>query len=629
MLDKLSIRNKLMVFIIATSFIIYGTVVSYLIYSFKGRYADMAEKYVSENIKERARYIESDINKDIEAARTIATMFGSIYEMPEESRIETLNGMLRKFAIQNPKYTSTWVSWELAAIEKDYEKTYGRRRVIIQSDVNGKISESDDKIETEVERTTGTYYNLKKSKQPLVDEPYPFVFPGQTDTVLMTSICEPILHDGIFIGLTGTDLTLTYFQELVDKIKPFDVGYAFLLSNEASYVSHPNSDVLLKKFSQQNAFEDSLYKVSNRIKRGEEIQFYATHTRTGEKIYVKFVPVKIGQSDKPWSLGVLVPMRLVLKESNSMIINAIIVGLVGMLLLAIIIAIFSKNISDILNQGLKYTKALSEGDLTGKFEIKRQDEFGQLVAHMDNMSVKLKSIVQKIALSANELNTGGKRLLKSSEQMVEGAAVQTGSALQVAESITEMQGNLQLSAENAQITETISAKVAQQINDSKNKSLNAANLMKQVADKIIIIEDIAFQTNILALNAAVEAARAGAQGKGFSVVASEVRKLAERSKNAALEITDLSARSVHAIEDAGKSLEELIPDLLKTVELVKAIYTSTREQSIEVGSLSEIANRLSAIADKNKGNSESVNEQSKQLMMMAEELNKEVQYFKI
>ncbi len=220
-------------------------------------------------------------------------------------------------------------------------------------------------------------------------------------------------------------------------------------------------------------------------------------------------------------------------------------------------------------------------------------------------------------------------MLVSSGQLVEGANFQTSSSLQVAESITEMQSNLKQSAENAEITEEISDKVAKRMIKSKDESLRAVELMKQVAEKIKIIEEIAFQTNILALNAAVEAARAGDHGKGFSVVALEVRKLAERSKQAAMEITDLSTQSVSAIEETGRGMEDLVPDLQKTVELVKAIYSQSREQSLEVDSLSEVANRLSTIADQNKASSESINKQSQQLLQMAEDLNMEMEYFKV
>lgn len=625
----LSIRNKLLLFILSASIIIYGSVVFYLLYSFNNKSRTDAENYIVENIRERARYIETDINADIEAARTLGTAFSVMKEMPTASRIQTLNKMLEKFAEQNPKYEATWVSWELGEVDSTYKKSYGRIRYTYARGESRNITLLQDILETEKERTSGTYYNSKITKKPIFDEPYPHVYREQTDTFLMTSVCEPILYDGKFLGITGMDMVLSHYEELVNKIKPFEAGYAFLVSNGGIYVSHPEKYVIGKTFAEINPDEDKEFDISKKIQNGEEIQFYASHSSTGDELYVKFVPIRIGNTGKPWALGVLVPMRVVMEESSVLLRNSILVGVVGLILLSLIIGIISKNIGDTVINGVNYTKLISEGNLNAQIEVKSNDEIGQLADNMNNMAAKLKSIVIKIKQSSADLKQGGNQLLSSSEQMVESAGYQTSSALQVAESIVGMQHNLQQSAQNAEMTETISEKVAGKMEKSTTDSLKAINLMKEVASKIKIVEEIAFQTNILALNAAVEAARAGEQGKGFSVVAVEVRKLAERSKQAALEITNLSSQSVKAIEETGKSLEELVPDLKKTVMLVKEIYTQTREQSGEVNSLSEVANRLSSIADQNKNNLESINNQSHILMEMADELNKEMQYFKV
>jgi len=629
MIKGLSIRNKLMLFIISASILIFGSAIFYLLYNFNNKAIAEAESYIDENISERARFIEADINADIEVARTIATAFTIFDEVSEEKHISTFNRVLERVAIENPKYESVWASWELAAIDSAYEKTYGRLKNTYARGENREPELASERIEMEKERKDGDYYHSKINKKPILMEPYPHVYEGHTDTLLMTSICEPVLLDGKFVGLTGTDLILDYYVDLVNKIKPFEGSYAFLLSNEAMYVAHPEKEFIGKTFAFQNPDEEKEFDITNKIRSGEEFHLNATHTDSGEELYVKFVPIRIGKTGKPWTLGVLVPMKEVLAESNTLLRNSLFVGIGGLLLLSVLIFFITKNIADNISKGVNYTKLVSEGDLNAHIDVTNEDEIGQLAKHMNNMASKLKTIVQKIKQSSSYLQDGGDKLLESSGKLVEDANFQTTSSFQVAESISEIQNNLKRSAENAENAEEISVNVAERMLKSKDDSIQAAGLMKEVAEKIRIIEEIAFQTNILALNAAVEAARAGEHGKGFSVVAAEVRKLAERSKQAALEITLLSSQSVTAIEETGKGMEELAPDVQKTVQLVKDIYLQTKEQSNEMNSLSEIASRLSTIADQNKASSESINNQSQQLMSMAGDLNREMQYFKV
>jgi methyl-accepting chemotaxis protein len=627
MIKDLSIRNKLILFIISASIIIYGAVISYTLVNSSDSARTDAKKYIGKTIEERARFIESDINEDIEVAKTMGAMFGAMYEMPEEGRIESFTTMMKKVAVQNSDYLAVWVSWELAAIDPDYKKSYGRRRITFTR-LDNKLDFIDEVIETETERKSGIYYESKINKKEIFSEPYPGAYTGKQDTFLMTSVCEPVVIDGEFVGLAGSDLELQHYVDLVNQIQPFEKARAFLLSNTGIYVSHSKNDYIGKSFKELNADKEQEFNVIRKIANGEGFEIEDYDNNEGE-LYIKFVPIEIGTTGKPWSLGIVVPMEVVMKEAHTLRNNLIIVGVIGIIVLALLIGFISKSIGDSIANGVDYTKQVSEGNLTAKMSVKSKDEIGQLANHMNSMASKLKNIVQKIKSSILELKHGGNQLLVSSGQLVEGANFQTSSSLQVAESITEMQSNLKQSAENAEITEEISDKVAKRMIKSKDESLRAVELMKQVAEKIKIIEEIAFQTNILALNAAVEAARAGDHGKGFSVVALEVRKLAERSKQAAMEITDLSTQSVSAIEETGKGMEELVPDLEKTVELVKAIYSQSREQSIEVDSLSEVANRLSTIANQNKASSQSINKQSQQLLQMAEELNKETEYFKV
>ena len=327
MMRNLSIRNKLILFVVSASILIFGSAIFYLLYSFNNKAIADAESYIDENISERARYIESDINADIEVSRTMAAAFTIYSEITEGDHLPTFIKILEKIAVNNPKYESVWASWELASIDSAYEKSYGRLRTTYARGEGGKLELEAKRLEIDKERTDGDYYHAKINKKPILTEPYAHAYAGHKDTILMTSICEPILINGEFVGLTGTDYSLNYYVELVNKIKPFNGSYAFLLSNEGTYVAHPDKEFIGKTFVEQNPDEDKEFGITDKIRVGEEFHFNAKHTDTGAKLYVKFVPIRIGKTNKPWTLGVLVPMKAVLTESDTLLRNSIFVGI--------------------------------------------------------------------------------------------------------------------------------------------------------------------------------------------------------------------------------------------------------------------------------------------------------------
>jgi methyl-accepting chemotaxis protein len=192
-----------------------------------------------------------------------------------------------------------------------------------------------------------------------------------------------------------------------------------------------------------------------------------------------------------------------------------------------------------------------------------------------------------------------------------------------------MTANIRQNADNAIQTEKIATKAAddaQQGGDAVNQTVVA---MKEIADKIMIIEEIARQTNLLALNAAIEAARAGEHGKGFAVVAAEVRKLAERSQIAAGEINELSTSSVDVAEKAGNVLNALVPDIRKTAELVQEISAASREQDAGAGQIAKSIQQLDAVIQQNASTSEEMASTSEELSGQSEQLAEIVSFFKV
>ncbi|MCG8700398.1 MAG: methyl-accepting chemotaxis protein [Bacteroidales bacterium] len=213
----------------------------------------------------------------------------------------------------------------------------------------------------------------------------------------------------------------------------------------------------------------------------------------------------------------------------------------------------------------------------GNFEVNSNYLYslnGKKIGHIEVVNettekIKLNEIVAKVKTEVMDMAI----------KMTEANSTQASSIQEISSSIEEMTATIQQNAENSKHTEEKARKVSRDAELSSTSVKESLDLIRSISERISLIQDIAFQTNLLALNAAVEAARAGEQGKGFAVVATEVRKLADHSKEAANEIVDMSVKGLQKAEEAYKNLENVIPEIKETVELISEINSATQEQS--------------------------------------------------
>ena len=291
--------------------------------------------------------------------------------------------------------------------------------------------------------------------------------------------------------------------------------------------------------------------------------------------------------------------------------------------------IITRGIVGPLAKGVDFATQVAAGDLTAAIDVNQKDEIGALAKALQNMIGKLSAIVTEVKDAAENVNSGSQSLSATSEEMSQGATEQAASAEEASSSMEEMAANIRQNADNALQTEKIAVKSSDDARDSGQAVSQTVEAMKNIAEKISIIEEISRQTDLLALNAAIEAARAGEHGKGFAVVASEVRKLAERSQSAAGEIAKLSGDSVEVAEKAGLMLTKLVPDIQQTSELVKEISAASNEQTTGAEQINLAIQQLDQVIQQNTSASEEMASTSEELANQAEQLKEIISFFKI
>ena len=347
----------------------------------------------------------------------------------------------------------------------------------------------------------------------------------------------------------------------------------------------------------------------------------------GNLVLSAYTPVQAGTLQ--WALISEIDEAEIMAPVNRLILSILVMALIMGLLVTGLAYLVGGSIAHPLVRGVALARSVADGDLTATIEIDQKDEVGILARALRDMIDTLQAIVAGVSTAADGVAAGSAELSASSQEMAQGSTEQASAIEEVGSSIEQMSSNIRHNANNAQQTEKIASLAAVNAQAGGEAVEQTVTAMRSIADKISIIEEIARQTNLLALNAAIEAARAGKHGKGFAVVAAEVRKLAERSQDAAGEISHLSSSSVDVAERAGKMLHDLVPDIKKTAELVQEINAASAEQSGGAGQINRAILQLDQIIQQNASASEEMSSTSEELAAQARQMQHEIGFFKV
>lgn len=272
---------------------------------------------------------------------------------------------------------------------------------------------------------------------------------------------------------------------------------------------------------------------------------------------------------------------------------------------------------------------MSNGYLGEKVESQSNDEIGSLTLAFNKMNENISRIIQEITGGADHIVIGSTQISDSSQDLSRGASLQAASIEQISSAIEQMTANIQQSSENAKHTENSFVEAGNTMRQMAHASIESLKAIQNIVEKISIINDIAYQTNILALNAAVEAARAGEHGKGFSVVATEVRKLAELSKHAADEIISLSSVSLSTTESTQKFAKELEKEFEGSLKKIREITATSLELHTGADQIHQAVQQMNDVTQHNAAASEELATTSEEFTSQAENLKDIVSFFKV
>ncbi|TGN11754.1 methyl-accepting chemotaxis protein [Leptospira ilyithenensis] len=282
-----------------------------------------------------------------------------------------------------------------------------------------------------------------------------------------------------------------------------------------------------------------------------------------------------------------------------------------------------------INEVMKVQSSMEKGDLTQSVKGDYKGKLGDLRDSVNSTIEKLSRSISEVGKAAASFASAAEEVSSTSQTMSQGATEQSANVEETSASLEEITATIEQNADNSKQTEVMASNMVSHANEGGEAVKKAVQAMKDIAEKITAVEDIAYQTNLLALNAAIEAARAGEHGMGFAVVANEVRKLAERSQSYAGEISHFAKNSVNVAERAGSLINEIIPNITKISDLIREVSAASREQKQGVGQINSAMNQLDRVTQQNSAASEQLSSMAEELSAQAQGLQKVVQHFRI
>jgi methyl-accepting chemotaxis protein len=626
--NKMKISQKLSLFI---GFIIVICISIIFSVVFKNAYSINLKQ--AEEIGKQVSYLNAKkIIDELENIEQIENVLIDQIEYLRRNNLikrEDVAGMLKDTIKQNPNLIGLSISYEPNAFDgKDNEYINGigsnEKGIFMPYILDGVVTKAyDDNMDMD-------WYNIPKTTgKTFLTDPTMYNVDGKIK--LMISIAKPIIRNGEFVGVISSDIEIDFIQRIIEEVNPYD-GYAVVLDTKGNYISHgKEKDKIMKNIFDIYPEKENIFKA---VQNNEEIVKISDDM--GNKNLEVLIPMGLETSDTIWVFRVVMPEKNIMKEYYSLrkiLLILAIISLIGIVLISIVIIKSSLKGLQVIDEYLGF---IAKGDLTKNIPekyLKKEDEVGNMAksvlmmtssiknmisgiinqsGKMDEMTLRingeidrLKDDVEDISATTQELSAGMEETSASTEE-VNASAV---GIEKVAETVANRaeEGNKYIvdvyekshSLRNEfQSSQESAFKVYNETREELIKALEEVKAMDQINLLSNSIMEITDQTNLLALNAAIEAARAGESGRGFTVVAEEIRKLAENSRDTVVEIQQITEKAVKSVEDLSNSATKILRFMdSKVVKDYEGMLNATEEYAKDADSIGDLINEFSAISE--------------------------------
>lgn len=625
----MKLRTKVYLLVLGVSFIIYITVFVFVANSTYTSTREESQKYALTSARLAAMQIHDELENAFSSNRTIAHTIQGLLADGNFSR-DKWHQFNRNLVRYNPRILSAWVVSNPNMLDgNDATKPYGNGNNSAGRFTGGWYWSNGQLVEqiSSEEDIQSDYYllPLKRGTETIIEPYYYSYTESDTDQILMTSGVTPVIANNKIVAFQGIDISLDTLQVLNKKFSLYNTGYGRIVSQAGMLVADKFDSTLNTPIPELNTRRDQILSA---ITGGKEL-VYTERNQYGQEMLMVFTPILIGNTGQYWSYSAIIPLQEIMADAKNKLLTLVIIALSGLLVLGFVLRLVVNSIVAPILEAVNVAKQVSDGKLYVEFKTNRKDEIGDLVRALHQMTDKIREIMTNIVEGANYVTAAAHEISSSAQEMAQGANQQAFSSDVLAAAMTEMVTNINQNTDNAATTNQIAKMATDSILLVKSASQQSSKAILEIIEKINIIGEIAEKTDMLAINASIEAARAGVHGKGFAIVALEIRKLAEMSREAVELIAQLSDNGVETTHRAENLVNEIVPQIERTSYLVQEIAASSSEQNAGAMQINKAIMQLNDITQQNSSASEELASASEELAGQAEALRDSMRYFKM
>ena len=632
---KIRVKTLMLLSIFLTVTVGFTATIGFMMWQWMAQQEVLAKKHIRQIAEVQSLQVSKQLDSALTAARDMGNSALALREAGVADR-QSLNQLLIHYLLAHPQFLSMSMAFEPNAFDdKDAafagqsgEDPAGRYARYIDRDASGKPALH---LLTDLETPgSGDYYLLPKQRQKeVIIEPY--IYPYNGVDVMLTSIAAPIMRDGQFLGSVTSDFSLATLQSTIGAIKPWNgTGYALLLSAGNSVVSSPDKRAAGKPYAGQITGHE-VTRVDDPLLK--------------EEAFITWQDIAVGNSQTPWKLAIITPVSEVMAEARAFLLKAVVLMALSIVAVSMVMAqIFTRKVDRPVggepSEAAGIALAVARGELNNIIPVRSGDTRSIFYA-LHTMQTQLKRIVGNISEASHSVHGGTSEISAGNLDLASRTEEQAAAIVETAASMEEISVTVKNNADNAHKATTLTDRAASLAGHGEtlvNDVVVVIGEIDESARKIgeinSIVDGIAFQTNILALNAAVEAARAGEQGRGFAVVAGEVRNLAQRSANAAKEISQLIAESsgrvskgVALVNETGVMMKQVIEAVSHVHLVINDIVQALDEQNRGISQVSTAVNQMDSTTQQNASLVQQISAAALSLDEQAKSLEKTLAFF--